>query len=439
MVRERKWSMTVVVVGVAAALSAGLASASVPDAAGVIHGCYDAKGAVRVVDAGTGRACRRKETALAWSERGPKGDRGDTGPQGEAGPQGATGDPGYRVDGSGNRVYDNPTGEHMFTAPVHAPSVIARTIALPRQSQGVQTLSAPPGFAGHVLTATDAGAITLADPIADLGISRRNGALHVRAPNGVDLNGACTATTELVCTGDVRAAGAVFDRAHAGSCDLRSDGTTCGARLTAPEIATSGCTFGAAGTCADMSLGRATIGGCSLTSGAVSCAGTITGGTLKSAGCTFGTASSGTSCAGSFFINGTLQVTGGKLFTIDHPLDPKRKLLSHAAVESPALTNLYNGNVVTDRRGFAVVDLPRYFQALNRDFRYQLTVVGRTFAQAIVWHEIENNRFTIKTSQARVKVSWQVTGIRHDRYALEHPLRVERAKPASLRGRTFYR
>lgn len=405
MVREHKWSMTVVVVGVAAALSAGLAWASVPDAAGVIHGCYDGKGALRVVDAETGRACKRKETALAWSERGPKGDRGDTGPQGEAGPRGAQGDPAYSVDSSGNRVYDNPTGEHMFTAPVHAPSVIARTIELPQRSLGLQTLSAPPGFAGHVLTATDAGAITLADPIADLGISRTDGTLHVRAANGVDLNGACTAAADLVCT----------------------------------KIATPGCTFGAANNCAEMSLGRATIGGCSLMSGAVSCAGTITGGTLKSAGCTFGTASSGASCAGSFFINGTLQVTGGKLFTIDHPLDPKRKLLSHAAVESPALTNLYNGNAVTDRRGFAVVRLPRYFQALNRDFRYQLTVVGRTFAQAIVWREMENNRFTIKTSQARVKVSWQVTGIRHDRYALEHPLHVEQAKPAALQGRTFYR
>jgi hypothetical protein len=405
MVRERKWSMTVVVMGVAATLSAGLASASVPDAVGVIHGCYDGKGELRVVDTEADRVCKRKETALAWNERGPSGDQGDTGPKGDVGPQGPPGDPGYRVDGAGNRVYDNPTGEHLFTARVHAPTLVAHAIELPEQSLGLQTLAAPPGFAGRVLTATDTGAITLADPIAELGVSRTGDTLHLGAPNGVDLNGACTATADLVCT----------------------------------KIATPGCTFGAANSCVDISLGRATIGGCSIVSGAVSCAGTIAGATLRSGGCTLGPPSSGTSCAGSFFINGTLQVTGGKLFTIDDPLDPKRKLLSHAAVESPALTNLYNGNVVTDRRGFAVIRLPRYFQALNRDFRYQLTVVGRTFAQAIVWQEIEKNRFTIKTSRPRVKVSWQVTGVRHDRYALEHPLRVERTKPAALQGRTFYR
>ena len=39
------------------------------------------------------------------------------------------------------------------------------------------------------------------------------------------------------------------------------------------------------------------------------------------------------------------------------------------------------------------------------------------FAQAIVVQEITNNRSTIKTNKHSVKVSWQVTGIRHDAYA----------------------
>jgi hypothetical protein len=360
----------------------------------VIHGCYGERGELRVVDTATGRACKRKEAALEWNVRGPKGDKGETGAKGDAGPQGRPGEPGYRIDDGGNRVYDNPTGEHLFTGPVHAPSLVAHTIELPQRSLGLEALSAPLGPAGQLLAANGLGGIALADPIAGV---------------------------------------------HVGSCDLRTDGTACGAKLTAPEIGTPGCTLGAASTCADMSLGRATIGGCTVASGGVSCPGTVAGATLKSGGCTFGSATGGAACAGPFFINGTLQVTGGKLFTIDHPLDPQRKLLSHAAVESPALTNLYNGNVVTDRRGFAVIRLPRYFEALNRDYRYQLTVVGRSFAQAIVWQEIEKNRFTIKTSQPHVKVSWQVTGIRHDRYALEHPLHVEQAKPAALRGGTFYR
>jgi hypothetical protein len=41
---------------------------------------------------------------------------------------------------------------------------------------------------------------------------------------------------------------------------------------------------------------------------------------------------------------------------------------------------------------------------LNRDFRYQLTVIG-TFAQAIVVTEIANGSFSIKTDKPNVKVS----------------------------------
>ena len=47
------------------------------------------------------------------------------------------------------------------------------------------------------------------------------------------------------------------------------------------------------------------------------------------------------------------------------------------------MMNIYNGNVITDANGEAVVALPEWFEALNRDFRYQLTVIGQ-FAQAIV-------------------------------------------------------
>ena len=74
--------------------------------------------------------------------------------------------------------------------------------------------------------------------------------------------------------------------------------------------------------------------------------------------------------------------------------------------------------------------LPDYFEALNGDFRYQLTVIGK-FAQATVASEIENNRFTIKTDQPDVKVSWQVTGIRQDASAKAQPL--SRWKKRSLR------
>jgi hypothetical protein len=91
------------------------------------------------------------------------------------------------------------------------------------------------------------------------------------------------------------------------------------------------------------------------------------------------------------------------------------------------MMNIYNGNIVTDRHGLATVELPSYFEALNQDFRYQLTVIGQ-FAQAIVVREIRGNHFTIKTNKPAVKVSWQVTGIRHDAYADAHRIQVEEDK-----------
>jgi len=130
---------------------------------------------------------------------------------------------------------------------------------------------------------------------------------------------------------------------------------------------------------------------------------------------------------------GTLTKAAGS-FKIDHPLDPKNKYLSHSFVESPDMMNIYNGNVVTGKNGEAVVEMPSYFDALNRDFRYQLTVIGQ-FAQAMVMEKINGNRFKIKTDKPNVDVSWQVTGIRKDQFAEDHRIKVESDKPESERGR----
>ena len=141
---------------------------------------------------------------------------------------------------------------------------------------------------------------------------------------------------------------------------------------------------------------------------------------------------SGLDVHGNLNVTGTITKGGGS-FKIDHPLDPANKYLSHSFVESPDMMNVYNGNVVSDKHGFATVVLPDYFQALNRDFRYQLTVIGR-FAQAVVAQEIKNNVFTIKTSKPAVKVSWQVTGVRQDAYAEAHRIPVEEEKPKEEHG-----
>ncbi|MCM3904548.1 MAG: hypothetical protein ND866_22855 [Pyrinomonadaceae bacterium] len=131
-------------------------------------------------------------------------------------------------------------------------------------------------------------------------------------------------------------------------------------------------------------------------------------------------------------VSGTLTKGGGS-FKIDHPLDPANKTLSHSFVESPDMMNIYNGNITTDDNGESTVLLPDYFAALNKDFRYQLTVIGQ-FAQAIVASEISDNRFQIKTDKPTVKVSWQVTGIRQDAWANKHRIPVDEQKPDRERG-----
>jgi hypothetical protein len=138
------------------------------------------------------------------------------------------------------------------------------------------------------------------------------------------------------------------------------------------------------------------------------------------------------SFAGNLNVTGKLTKGSGS-FKIDHPLDPANKYLSHSFVESPDMMNVYNGNVTTDRHGLATVVLPDYFESLNGDFRYQLTVMGK-FAQAIVAKEIANNRFVIRTNKPDVKVSWQVTGVRHDAYANAYRIPTEEDKPAAEQG-----
>ena len=67
----------------------GVAYSSIPDAQGVIHGCYDdTTGALRVIDTDASGVCRGGETALDWNQQGQPGLHGHPGPAGPAGPEG---------------------------------------------------------------------------------------------------------------------------------------------------------------------------------------------------------------------------------------------------------------------------------------------------------------------------------------------------------------
>lgn len=143
--------------------------------------------------------------------------------------------------------------------------------------------------------------------------------------------------------------------------------------------------------------------------------------------------------SGNGYFAGNLNVTGALTkgsgsFKIDHPLDPGNKYLSHSFVESPDMMNIYNGVVVLDSRGQASVILPEYFQALNSDFRYQLTAIGAPGPNLYIAEEISDNHFKIAGGKRGAKVSWQVTGVRQDAYAQAHRIKVEEDKPAQERG-----
>ncbi|MEX1190977.1 MAG: hypothetical protein WEA99_03320, partial [Brumimicrobium sp.] len=118
------------------------------------------------------------------------------------------------------------------------------------------------------------------------------------------------------------------------------------------------------------------------------------------------------------------SVNGAKNFKIDHPADPENKYLYHAAIESDVPYNKYSGNITTDANGEATVELPEYVELVNKDFRYNLTVIG-TFAQAIVGEEVSGNKFLIRTDEPNVKVSWELTGVRNDPYMQQNPYQTE--------------
>ena len=145
---------------------------------------------------------------------------------------------------------------------------------------------------------------------------------------------------------------------------------------------------------------------------------------------------------GDVTITGNLNVSGSiskasGTFKIDHPLDPDNKYLVHSFVESPEMMNVYSGNITTDANGMATVVLPSYFEAANKDFRYQLTPIGQ-FAQAIIKEEVSANKFVIQTDKPNVKISWQVTAVRNDPYAKQHRVVPEQNKPASEQGKYLH-
>jgi hypothetical protein len=135
---------------------------------------------------------------------------------------------------------------------------------------------------------------------------------------------------------------------------------------------------------------------------------------------------------GNLLVTGSISKAGGG-YKIDHPLDPENMYLQHSDVSSPEMKDVYDGVVTLDADGTAIVELPSYFESLNRDFRYQLTCVGG-YAPVYIANKIINNRFEIAGGTPGLEVCWQVTGIRDDAFAKAKSMQVEIPKDADERG-----
>ena len=144
--------------------------------------------------------------------------------------------------------------------------------------------------------------------------------------------------------------------------------------------------------------------------------------------------------AGSYgvFSSGDFGASGTKAFRIDHPFDPLNRYLLHYSSESPEPQNFYSGVATTDAQGYAWVELPDYFEAINRDFKYQLTPINEAddqFVMAMVTRRIEGNRFRLRASKPGVEVSWRVEATRNDAFCRQYPPRTEVNKAEAEKGR----
>ena len=98
------------------------------------------------------------------------------------------------------------------------------------------------------------------------------------------------------------------------------------------------------------------------------------------------------------------------------------------------MLTVYSGTTDLDANGRATVTMPRWFDAINQDVRYQLTAIGGPAPSLHVQHPLSGGRFVIAGGPAGLKVSWLLTATRMDPWALAHPIVVEERKPVEERG-----
>jgi hypothetical protein len=320
-----------------------------------------------------------------------------------------------------NTSTTNPGAANSFLSGVYGQSI--SNLGANAINVGAQGVGNQRGVEGDAATTTGIGVIGFGGT----------------ALGGAGVQGQVAGDSAIALFGANTSAAAGFGRGVQGQSSM-TDGTgvqgICNGTGTQGPWGVSGSTTGAGGT----TIGTAAIG-------VRGSAGSASAGTNFRVGVYGEVITAATNAYAGYFsgkvnVVGALNVTGALskgsgTFKIDHPLDPANKFLYHSFVESPDMMNVYNGVVVAGKNGTAVVELPSYFETLNKDFRYQLTCIGG-FAPVYVASEVQGNRFVIAGANPGMKVSWQVTGVRQDPYANQNRVIPEVDKSPEERGLYLY-
>lgn len=193
---------------------AGIAYGAIPDAAGVIHGCYrtstdDQKGQLRVVSGP--ESCRNNELPIEWSVTGPPGDPGPPGPPGEDGEDGEDGDPFSGTFTSPNGQYSLSVTDAGIRLAGLGSTIVLDAAGIRIDSAQALTLRSTFGTsirASAGLTAESGGGIlTLEGPLVRIGTAGCRPAARLgdaiagtAAPDG-SVTGVVAAGTPAVCLG----------------------------------------------------------------------------------------------------------------------------------------------------------------------------------------------------------------------------------------------
>ncbi|OGX13800.1 MAG: hypothetical protein A3I71_06165 [Omnitrophica WOR_2 bacterium RIFCSPLOWO2_02_FULL_63_16] len=123
---------------------------------------------------------------------------------------------------------------------------------------------------------------------------------------------------------------------------------------------------------------------------------------------------------GRVLVNGDMSVIDGtftatdKRFTINHPIDPQRKLLIHGTLEGPESAVFYRGESALTN-GTATLALPAYFEALTRPEGRTVMVTPKGLTPfAVSATEVQDGRFSVYGTKADGAFYWEVKAVRAD-------------------------